>query len=179
MSERPTPPWYVLTGGPCAGKTTTIDELKVRGYSVLPESARTVIAAEVANGGSIDTLLADPMRFEHSILAHQQELAAELKRDEVAFLDRGIPDNVAYYGKLGLEQDDALKGALETATYRRVFLLDMIDFASDAERYETSQAEADSLHAAIGAAYRDLGYDVVPVPVLPVSERVDYILARL
>src|SRR6185312_6669514 len=49
-----TPPHYVLTGGPCAGKTTVILELQKRGYHVLEEAARSVIDEMLAQGKTLD-----------------------------------------------------------------------------------------------------------------------------
>lgn len=39
--------WYVLTGGPCSGKSTTLEYLSSRGYLVVPEMARVVIDEEI------------------------------------------------------------------------------------------------------------------------------------
>lgn len=173
-----TPPWYVLTGGPCSGKTTLIDELKQRGYSVFPEPARIVIAAELAQGKTIEDVLADPRGLQHKILAHYLELDAEAPKDQILFLDRGIPDMVAYYRKFNLSSDEVLQKALATVRYRNVFLLDMIEFANDAERYETPH-EAAILHEFIREAYTEQGYDVIEIPVVPVPERADFILKNL
>ena len=173
-----TSPWYVLTGGPCSGKTTLIEEFKQRGYSVLPEGARIVIAAELAVGKNIQDILAEPLALQHKIISHYIELEAEAPRNETLFLDRGIPDIVAYYRKFNLSVDTVLKDALASARYRKVFLLDMIEFANDAERYETPQ-EAETLHGFIRDAYVGQGYSVIEVPLVPVSERADFILANL
>lgn len=171
------PPWYVLTGGPCTGKTTLINELKERGYSVLPESARIVIATQVGLGKTMDEILANPLALQHSIIAHQLELQSEAPKDNVLFLDRAIPDNIAYYRRFGLELDDVSANATRSSRYKKVFLLDMIDFILDAERYETPE-EAKRLHEGIRRAYEELGYEIVEVPVLPVPERAEFILAR-
>ena len=39
---RQSPPnnWYVVTGGPCCGKTTTVNMLAARGYKTTIEEAR-------------------------------------------------------------------------------------------------------------------------------------------
>lgn len=173
-----TPPWYVLTGGPCSGKTTLINELKDRGYSVLPEAARVVIAAQLAEGKTIEQIVADPLSLQHVIIGHKLELQGQASTDEVLFLDRGVPDDVAYYRKFGLQPDHVLQSGIERSRYRKIFLLDMIEFTGDAERYESPE-EATWLHEEIGRAYRELGYEVIQVPVLPVSERADFVLACL
>lgn len=178
MTRMHTSPWYVLTGGPCSGKTTLINELKDRGYSVLPESARTIIAAQLAQGKTIEQIVADTLSFEHAIIGHQLELQAEASATDVVFFDRAVPDNIAYYRKFGLELDQVVQDAAKAQRYRKIFLLDMIDFVSDIERYETPE-EALALHKGIRRAYEELGYEITEVPVLPVSERADFVLERL
>ncbi|WP_414897005.1 AAA family ATPase [Rhodovulum sp. YEN HP10] len=43
--------FFVLTGGPGAGKTSLITELACRGFHTIPESGRAVIREEMASGG--------------------------------------------------------------------------------------------------------------------------------
>ena len=40
---------YVLTGGPCSGKTTVLNILAKCGYPVVPELAREMIEKEILN----------------------------------------------------------------------------------------------------------------------------------
>ncbi len=47
--------FFVVTGGPGAGKTSLITELSRRGLHTTPESDRAIIREEVASGG--DALL--------------------------------------------------------------------------------------------------------------------------
>lgn len=172
------PPWYVLTGGPCSGKTTLIRELKERGYSVLPEPARAVIASELAQGKVIADILKHPLELEHKILAHHIDIESQAPKDEILFLDRGVVDNYAYYKKFGLAPDAPLISAAQSVRYRKVFLLALIDFLNDSERYETVE-EAGKLQELLREAYQEQGYEVIEVPVLPITERADYILARI
>ncbi len=177
MLEMQTPPRYVLTGGPCSGKTTLINEMKDRGYTVTPESARIVIAAGLASGKDIQEVVSDTLALERLIVKHQQELTAQAPTEELVFFDRGIPDNIAYMRKFGVATDE-FKPAIESVRYRKIFLLDMIDFVGDTERYETPE-EAAWLQDEIRRVYEELGYDIVQVPVVSLSERADYVLAHL
>jgi len=178
MPRMETPPWYVLTGGPCTGKTTTILEFERRGYSVLPEPARMVIAEELAAGKTIQEITADAASLERAIVTRHIELESNEPKNQTLFLDRGIPDNIAYYRKAELPIDEYFQHAIDSVRYRKIFLLDMIDYSNDAERYESPE-EARQLHEGIRQAYEELGYEIVRVPVMPVSERVDFILTNL
>lgn len=168
----------MLTGGPCSGKTTTIDELAKRGYPVLAEPARLVIDQQLATGKTIGEIVGDD-DFLASIVRYGAAQERALSKEEVWFLDRATPDSIAYHRKFGKELAPVLVEALEEIKYRKVFLLSMIDaYENDAARYESPE-EAQELHEGIRRAYQELGYEVIDVPVIPVSERVDYILARL
>lgn len=43
--------FFVVTGGPGAGKTSLITELAHRGFHTIPESGRAIIREEMASGG--------------------------------------------------------------------------------------------------------------------------------
>ncbi len=172
-----TPPWYVLTGGPCAGKTTTIDALAKRGHPVLAEPARLIIDEHLAAGRTIEQVVSDP-DWLPSVVRRAVAQEAELPRDEIFFLDRAAPDSVAYYRHFNHPFDRDLETGMVKDKYRKVFLLDLIDFRNDAARHEDPE-EAEVLHRLIREAYEALGYEIVPVPVLEVEQRADYILERL
>ena len=42
--------WYVITGAPCSGKTTLIEQLADKGYRTIPETARLYMENEMAAG---------------------------------------------------------------------------------------------------------------------------------
>jgi predicted ATPase len=171
------PPWYVLTGGPCAGKTTLIFELEKRGYPVLAEAARLIIDEKLAAGQTIEQVVNDP-EWLISVVRRKKAMEDEVPKDETYFFDRGVPDSIAYYKLARKEFDDEFRTALAEAKYRKVFLLDLIDFVNDEARSETPE-QAMILHGLIREAYVDQGYEMVEVPVMPVHERADYILANL
>ncbi|MBV9159729.1 MAG: ATP-binding protein [Candidatus Kaiserbacteria bacterium] len=173
-----TPPWYVLTGGPCSGKTTLVREIETRGHAVLPEAARAFIEEHLATGETIDEMRKDLLWFEKSILRYHVQIETRAPKDTTLFLDRGLPDNLAYFRFTNLPIDDEVEKAMRFFRYRKVFLLEMLSFANDRARFETEE-EAFRIHGLIADAYRELGYDIVHVPVLPVPDRADFILERL
>lgn len=177
MHRMETPPWYVLTGGPCAGKTTTINELAKRGHPVIAETARLIIEELLAAGKTIQEIVTDPDWLQ-SVVRRARDMQREVPKDALFFFDRAVPDSVAYYGLNKKEIDEVLRAAMREIRYRKIFLLDLVDFRNDEARSETPE-EAMILHGMIREAYVQEGYEIVEVPVLPVSERADYILARL
>lgn len=169
--------WTVVTGAPCSGKTAVIDELARRGYRVVPEAARAYIEAELEKGRRLDEIKSDPRRFEGHIFRAKRRLEARLPAGERLFLDRALPDSIAYYVLEGLDPAEPRRQSLRVR-YRRIFLFERLTFVTDPARSENALA-ADRIERLIGAAYRDLGYAVIRVPVMPVPARTEFVLNRL
>jgi predicted ATPase len=170
--------WYVITGGPSSGKTTTIGLLKSRGYSTAPEMARTLIEEGQAQGRTLAEIRADGDAFQLAILHRQVALEAALNPDDVVFLDRGMPDGLAYERFLGLVPNPELVAASASARYRKVFVLDLLPIEDDGGRPE-NEDEQSQIQEHLLATYRELGFDVETVPVMSPGERAQHILDRL
>lgn len=108
----------------------------------------------------------------------QLEQEASISPADVVFLDRAIPDALAYYRYLDLPVDAKLTEALERVFYRKIFILDRLPLVNDYARLEDEPAQI-RIHELIIETYRSLPFPIVFVPVLPAEERVDFILANL
>ncbi|MFB6207193.1 MAG: AAA family ATPase [Haloglomus sp.] len=163
--------WNIITAGPSAGKSSTIRELSARGYRTGPEAARILFDQCISEGG-------DPEQLRRADDFHEQVEAIDLRiesnlSEEVTFLDRSLADNIAYRRHFDNPVPDELFERCR-GRYDNVLLLERIRFRDDEVRSE-DEAEARELHGEIRAAYRDLGYDVTDVPLMPVDERADFI----
>ena len=108
----------------------------------------------------------------------QIEQENEISPDVQVFLDRAIPDALAYYRFLNLPEDEKLTKALRTVSYKKVFILDCLPLIKDYARTEDVAAQR-KIHALLVKVYESLGFPIVQVPVLPPEERVDFILKNL
>ncbi len=156
----------VLTGGPCSGKTTTANILRQMGFSVVPESAEMVIRAGKPE---------DNLEFQWRIFELQQELEEKYPDDGLLFLDRGVPDTIAYTRYWGY---DPPKEFIEASRdrYNFVFFFDRLPFKKEGFRVENGEFDAERATRLIRQAYLELGYVLVHVPVLPPIDRVAYLL---
>src|SRR5829696_8111024 len=118
--------WYVITGPPCCGKSTTVELLAQRGFTVRSEIARAYVDEEISNGRTIGDIRSDMRKFQREVL--QRALASEdaLPRDELIFLDRGIPDSLAYFALHGIAADP-YTNRIRSSKYRKVFYLEPLD----------------------------------------------------
>lgn len=178
VTLQPTPPWYVITGGPSSGKSTTIAELAARGYHTVNEHAREYIVDQLALGRSLEEIRADEPAMQETIIRMQEEHESTLTRDEVVFLDRARLDALAYFRYLKIQPSADDLRIFSEANYRRVFMMDLLPIKHDEARNETEDAQR-ALHALLHEVYTEYEFDVVRVPVMSPSDRADFILERL
>jgi predicted ATPase len=169
--------WCVVTGAPCSGKTAVIRELAGRGFRVEPEAARAYIDRRLARGETLAAIKADNLAFERHILMAKVAVEKRLPADTLIFMDRAVPDSIAYYRIEGLDPAEAIHHG-RRAGYRSIFLLERLAFRTDRVRSE-SDATAERIESLLVEAYEALGYPIVRVPLMGISKRADFILRHV
>jgi len=173
--------WYVLTGAPCSGKTTILKLLEKRGFQIVPELARVYIDEEIARGKTLEQIRENELVFQRKILELKIDFEKNLPKGKIIFFDRGIPDSDAYFKLCGLEKDDFLDQAIANCFYKKVFLLDFVEYKKDYARTE-SREEQIKLHNLLEASYKKLSIPLIRVPVVPkreIKQKLDFILKNL
>jgi predicted ATPase len=170
--------WCVITGGPSSGKSTVIRILKDMGYETTIELARHYIDLQRMNGRSTEEIRANQRQFQHKVLNLQINTDKKLDPKELVFLDRGLPDELAYYKYFDLEPDEKLLAHVDDYRYRAIFILDLLPLDKDYARTEDVIAQK-ALHQMIIDVYVERGEPIFFVPVLPPKERVAFILDKL
>jgi predicted ATPase len=179
VSEHPVRPtkWHVITGAPCSGKTAVICELEQLGYPVVHEVARACIDKELQKGKNITQIKSDIFSFERHILYQKISIEENLPEDTIVFLDRAIPDSIGYYILEGLDPADPIAKSKQRQ-YKKIFFLERLKFEKDNARSEDDKIAA-RLDLLLRESYQSLSYKIVDVPLLPLKERIDFILAQL
>ncbi|MGE4409741.1 MAG: AAA family ATPase [Sphingobium sp.] len=173
--------FHVITGGPGSGKSTLIDTLAADGFHHMPEAGRAIIRDQAAIGGTA-LPWADRAAFAELMLGW--ELRSWHEARDLAgpvIFDRGVPDVIGYLRLCGLPVPAHVERAADLFRYRhRVFIAPPWReiFVSDAERKQ-DWAEAEATHAAMVAVYTGLGYELVTLPLAPVSERARLVRAAV
>jgi predicted ATPase len=169
--------WNVITGAPSSGKTSVICELERLGYRVVHEAARAFIDEELKKGKTIEQTKSDELAFERHILYKKIKIEEFLPKKEIIFLDRAVPDSIAYFKSAGLNPNEPVKKS-KLIRYKNIFLFERLEFEKDRVRSE-DHAKATELDLLLENAYQSLGYHIVRVPVLSVQKRTDFILHHL
>lgn len=170
--------WYVITGGPGSGKTTTVNILKDRGYITTIEHARHYIDTQRLKGRTVEEVRKNQIEFQTGVLEMQLEQEGEISPDVQVFLDRAVPDALAYYRFLDLPVDQKLLDALANVSNKKIFILDYLPLVNDYARTEDLSAQK-RIHNLIVEVYESLPFPIVKVPILSPEKRVDFILKNL
>lgn len=170
-----------LLGGPGTGKSTLIKELTARGYCCYPEISRQV-TLEAQQRGIDQLFLEQPLLFSEMLLEGRikQYKSALKEHDAVVFIDRGIPDIVAYMDFIGDEYPEVFSKACEDYQYSKTFILPPWEeiYESDSERYENFE-QAETIQKHLIDTYKRYGYDLIEVPKDTVENRILYILDKI
>ncbi len=167
----------VITGGPGTGKTSIINELIKRDYRCLEEISRQV-TQEAQKNGIPQLFLSDPVEFSNRLLAGRISQFREADNSEgLVFLDRGIPDVLAYMKYAGQSYPEHYREACRNHIYDHVFVLAPWQeiYESDNERYESFD-QAIKIHDHLLSTYSGFNYELHDVPFGSVEERSDFIL---
>ena len=171
--------FVVISGCSGGGKSTLIAELGKRGYAVVDEPGRRIVKEELARGGSALPWV-DGIAFARRAMAIAlADRAAAGLLDDWVFFDRGLIDAAAALEHMtGKPVLTALGQA--NRYHRRVFLAPPWP-----EIYQTDPERRHGLDLALAEysrlleTYPSLGYEVLILPKVGVSERADFILNTL
>lgn len=168
--------WIVLTGAPSSGKTTLLLALQQRGYTVVSEAAREILAEG----------LLDESQSDVQSLIEQRQMTKEqvIPADQVVVLDRALPDSLAYRRLGGMEVDDLLV-LIRPERYATVFLCGFGQHIADGVRKDDTE-RAREIERLLREVYLELGCRVVELPwfldadlATGVARRMEFIEAAL
>jgi len=172
--------WYVITGSPCSGKSTILKELQKMGFMVVEEVARTYINQEIAKGKTLEEIRKNEYLFQKKILTMKINLEKKLPKQKIIFFERGIPDSIAYFKLIGrdIKKERLLEKSLNQCFYKKVFLLQLLDYKKDYARVETKK-QAQLLETLLQKSYAYVNIPLIKIPKLPIKERLKVILTHL
>lgn len=171
----------VIIGGPGTGKTTIIEGLLAKGFCCYPEISREV-TLEAKKQGIEQLFLENPLLFSELLLEGRKKQFHKAQKEphNIVFLDRGIPDVLAYMHYIGDSYPAFFDQACRDHIYTKIFLLPPWEdiYISDNERYENFE-QAKLIYNHLTETYQKYGYDLIEVPKGTVEDRISFILNQL
>lgn len=171
----------VITGGPGTGKSSIVKKLESQGETCLHEISRQV-TLKARKEGIEQLFLSQPLLFSEKLLEgrlKQFHKATKFEADHI-FIDRGLPDVVAYMEFFNTSYPESFTITCDLHRYEQVFFLPPWEeiYRSDNERYENYE-EALKISSYLYNTYKEYGYQPIEVPKLSVEERCRFILDNL
>jgi predicted ATPase len=171
----------VIGGGPGTGKSTIIDGLVAKGFCCYPEISREV-TLEAKKQGIEQLFLEKPLLFSELLLEgrKKQYTNALAEQHNVVFIDRGIPDVLAYMHYIGDSYPTHFDLACRENVYTKVFIFPPWEeiYISDEARYENFE-QAKLIHNHLVATYKNYGYELIEVPKDSLDNRILFILDQI
>jgi predicted ATPase len=120
-------------------------------------------------------------RFQKEIMDRRIQFYMSVQGEEIAFADRGLPDQLAFARFHRLKPPKILLENIQQYPYFPVVFIAppwKEIYSKDMVRDESFE-EAERLHQFICTTYRELGYDPVEIPRTDVPERARFITMYL
>ena len=170
----------IITGGPGAGKTTLLLALQARGYTIVGDSARTIIQDRIRRGLSPRPTASE---FTHETLHMDIEnFVHHAATPGYVFFDRSVLDALCSLDRVTPLDERELSMWLSTYHYcPKVFVLPRwrAIYVNDDERDHTFE-HAEWVNSVTQEWYRRLDrYQLIEVPKVSVAERCTFVLQAL
>ena len=171
--------FVILSGCSGGGKSTLLDALAERGFAVVPEPGRRIVAKELAGDGAALPWIDLAAFARRAVALALDDLAAHRDTPGWVVFDRGLVDAAAALAHAtGVSAAEIVCAG--PPLHRTVFLTPPWPeiYVADAERqhgFDDAVAEYERL----AALYPALGFEVVVLPKSNVAERADLVMRTL
>jgi predicted ATPase len=176
----------VLKGGTYAGKSTLLSHFAAEGHTVVPEAGQIIIAELNEKLGMEQQKkwrAENPIEFYERIIAKQEELEASATAvdGKIMFLDRGIPDYLAFLRLVNVEIPKHLWDMAQKHAYKLTIICEVLSSFSDrAETGRSLNREASiKLQTLVSEVYQELGQPTLFITEAPIEQRIQLINTAL
>jgi predicted ATPase len=170
--------WFLATGPPSSGKSTSLRKLKACGYRINPDISREYIVDLKKRGIPFEKKVLYSVETQRILFYLMTEDALQLDTNELIIHDYSLPDNIAFL-KLGeLPVPDEVARSAEIFSYREVFIFEPLELVQDGVRTENRRDQR-KLFKLLKDTYLSLGYDPVIVRSDTIENRHRFLIDRL
>lgn len=170
--------FFVLTGGPGAGKTSLIEQLRKEGLLTVNESGRRIIQHQQQIGGEALPWKNQTLFAQHMLAADIKNYQGHLSVETPVIFDRGIPDILGYTRLCKIRPIATLTESVKRYRYHPlIFILPpwRAIYQQDTERKQDFSLAVET-YRMMYKTYASCGYKLVTIPKITVEERAISIL---
>jgi predicted ATPase len=171
---------YILTGTPSSGKTSIINVLKHKNYTVIHEAATDIIAHEQKMGN--ERPWKQPSFIDKiTYLQKKRQIETIHAFASLQFYDRSPICTYALSLYLNTKPSEILLNEIEriqknTLYENKVFFIENLGFCTPTDARKISFEESLAFEKIHAETYTQFGYECIQIPALPLLNRVNVIL---
>ena len=172
--------YFVLTGAMGSGKSAILEQLITMGLACVAEPARQILQEQRAiSARGVPEI--DPDLFTQLMLSRATSFYLEnFATETLSVFDRGIPDLIAYAELFGLDTKIYYSSATLYKYHPCVFWFKgWKDIYKQDDERKMSFQQAYEFGERVHEIYRELGYQVIQVPLLPIDNRAEFIYDKI
>jgi len=171
--------FYVITGGPGAGKTSLLEHLASRGYNYIPETARQIIKDRISKSL---TPRPDPKTFAQQIFDQDwKNFISNSNSSSILFFDRSFIDSACMLFDANVDNYDKIKNTYLANRYNNIVFITppwKEIYRNDEER-DQSFEQSIEVYKRLYKWYSQHGYDIVLLAKDTIENRVRFILNQV
>ncbi len=170
--------WFLATGAPSSGKSTSLRRLQKEGFKVNPDISRDYIVDIKKRGISFEKDILYSVETQKILFYLMTHDAFQLNRSDMIIHDYSLPDNIAFLILGGLPVPEEVKRSAMSFRFRKVFLFEPLELVKDGVRTEDREDQA-RLFKLLQETYISIGYDPVLVKSDTIENRHRFLLKNL
>ncbi|MCK4888720.1 MAG: ATP-binding protein [Candidatus Aminicenantes bacterium] len=170
--------WFLATGAPSSGKSTSLRRLQKEGYNINPDISRDYIVDLKRRGIPFRKDVLYSVETQNILFYLMTHDALGLDTGDLIIHDYSLPDNIAFLKLGGLPVPDEVKRSAMSFRFRKVFLFEPLELIQDGVRTE-DRADQERLFQLLHETYISLGYDPILVKSDTIENRHKFLIKRL
>lgn len=170
--------WFLATGAPSSGKSTSLRRLQRDGYNINPDISRDYIVDLKKRGIPFKKDVLYSVETQNVLFYLMTIDALALETEDLVIHDYSLPDNIAFLKLGGLPVPDEVNRSAMSFRFRKVFLFEPLELIQDGVRTEDRE-DQERLFKLLHETYISLGYDPILVKSDTIENRHRFLLENL
>lgn len=170
--------WFVMTGAPCSGKSSSLKLLEKSGYRINPDISRIYLTDQKKSGTPVEKELLYSPEVQKILFYLMTKDALSLDTDKMVLHDYSLPDNIAFLRHGGMKVPEEVKRSAKIFRFRKIFIFEPLELIPDGIRTEDKKDQV-KLFELIKECYLELGYNPLIVRNDTLKNRHNFIIKNL